>query len=104
MIVVLFMAAFLWGSGMVMGAPKRARWIMIAVLLACVTVAQFVLPEGHVVREATGSDPRLWPFLTALGAIAYGYRIVLRKVKQRAMTPEEPAAQAGTFSEAELNR
>ena len=63
MMVVLTMAAALWGIGAAMGTPRRARWIMIGILLLLVNLAQILLPEGNTLREATGGDARLWPFV-----------------------------------------
>lgn len=104
MIVVLFMAAVLWGTGMAMGTPKRARWIMILLLLLLVNLAQIFLPEGHAVREATGGDVRLWPFVMSLVAIAYGYNSLLRKLKKKIDVTTVQAEPNGSFSETELDR
>ena len=104
MIVVFFMAAVLWGTGMAMGTPKRARWIMILILLILVNLAQIFLPVGHPVREATGGDVRLWPFVMSLIAIGYGYSFLLGKVKKRVVsTPVEPP-KSNAFSDVELDR
>lgn len=102
MIVVFFMVAVLWGTGAAMGTPKRARWIMVLILMVLVTLAQVFLPAGHPVREATGGDPRFWPFVFSLLAIAYGYRFLLRKLRRRAEPVQ--AAEDDSFSEIELNR
>lgn len=104
MTVVFFMAAVLWGTGVAMGTPKRARWVMIIVLILGVTLAQFALPLGHPIREATGRDARLWPFVMSLVAIVYGYRIVLRKVKERAGTAQISTTKSDSFSNTELDR
>jgi len=105
-ILVGAMAAALWGIGMLMGAPKRARWIMIAVLLVGVVFVQVTLPSGHPLREATGGDVRLWGLLIAFAAIIAGYRVVLRKARGKALgnATEDPPKPTGTFSETELNR
>jgi len=103
MMVVLTMAAVLWGIGAAMGTPRRARWIMIGILLLLVNLAQIFLPEGNGLREATGGDVRLWPFVMALVAIGFGYRYLLNKLKQRIKTPEVKVPKAG-FSEVELDR
>ena len=49
MIMVAAMAAALWGIGIAMDAPKRARWIMIGLLLVvglslCLLASTLVLP------------------------------------------------------------
>ena len=63
MFLVLFLCAVMWGIGWVMGAPKSQRAIMVGVLLAGVILIQLVLPDGHPLREATGSSPGLWLLL-----------------------------------------
>ena len=103
MMVVLTMAAALWGIGAAMGAPRRARWIMIGILLLLVNLAQILLPEGNTLREATGGDARLWPFVITLIAIGFGYKYLLNKLKQRVKTPEVVTSKAG-FSDVELDR
>ncbi len=102
--VVLVMAAVLWGTGMAMGAPKRARWTMIAILFAAVIIAQLVLPNGHPLREATGGDARLWLLFLGFGAVGLGYRAFLRKLRSSVVEPVENTAPAGGFSDTELDR
>tara|TARA_R110002051_G_scaffold132422_3_gene206043 strand:- start:3449 stop:4489 length:1041 start_codon:yes stop_codon:yes gene_type:complete len=104
MITVLAMMGVLWGTGAAMGTPKRARWVMIVVLLGAVIALQLALPNGHPLRQATGSDVRLWLLIFAFIAIGYGYRAVLRKVKARANATHTPAAHNGPFSDIELDR
>lgn len=105
MILVGVMAAVLWGIGWAMGAPTRARWTMIGILLGAVLVVQLALPESHPLREATGRDARLWLMLAAAGGIVWAYRKWLMSMKKRAAASEPvPAPRTGTFSEAELDR
>ena len=47
MILVFAIAAVLWGIGMAMGAPHRARWTMIGILMAAVMLGHLILPDGH---------------------------------------------------------
>lgn len=101
---VFAMMAALWGIGAAMGTPKRARWIMIGVLLGCVIALQLLLPLGHPLREATGGDVRLWLLILAFAAIAYGYRAVLRKVRIKAKSSAVEPSQSGAFTEQELER
>lgn len=103
MMMVGAMAAVLWAISMAMGAPKRARWTMIAILLVCVILIQLLLPDGHGLRMATGGDVRLWLLLAGFGAVIYGYRALLGKLRKRAETPKVETS-AGTFSETELDR
>ena len=103
MIVVFAMAGVLWGMGMAMGAPKRARWTMIGILIGAVVLAQLVLPDGNPLREATGGDVRLWGLLLGFAAVGFGYRALLRMVRKRAEKPVVAVPKVG-FSNTELDR
>ena len=103
MIIVFVMAGVLWGMGMAMGAPKRARWTMIGILIGAVVLAQLVLPDGNPLREATGGDVRLWGLLLGFAAIGFGYRALLRMVRIRAEKPVVAVRKVG-FSDTELDR
>ena len=104
MIMVAAMAAALWGIGMAMGAPRQARWTMIGLLLVAVMAIQITLPDGHPLRENTGGDARLWGLILGFGALAFGYRALLRKIKERAAPVPEPRIKTDRFSETELDR
>ena len=104
MILVFAIAAVLWGIGMAMGAPHRARWTMIGILMAAVMLGHLVLPDGHPLRQATGGDLRLWLLVFGFVALAYGYRFILRRLRERAHEAEAAPVQTGTFSETELHR
>lgn len=88
---------------MAMGAPKRARWTMIGILIGAVVLAQLVLPDGNPLREATGGDVRLWGLLLGFAAIGFGYRALLRMVRKRAEKPVVAVPKVG-FSDTELDR
>ena len=103
MILVLAMAAALWGIGIVMKAPKRDRWIMIGVLMAGVIGVQLALPDGHPLREATGGDARLWALLLGFAVSVAGYRHLLGKLRAKA-APVVVTPPKGTFSDTELDR
>ncbi len=105
MIMVGFLAAVIWGVGAAMGAPRRARWVMLALLIGAVIAVQLALPTGHPLREATGGDVRLWLLLLGFGAVIWGYAAILRAVKSRAQAKPAPAAAAKAgFSDDELQR
>ncbi|ROT97748.1 HesA/MoeB/ThiF family protein [Histidinibacterium lentulum] len=108
MIMVLAMAGTLWGIGAVMGAPRQARWTMIGLLLVAVIALQVVLPEGHPLREATGSSPALWVLVLAAAALVRLYATGLGRVRARAQEAEaareRQVPDGGTFSPVELNR
>ncbi|WP_204113575.1 HesA/MoeB/ThiF family protein [Shimia biformata] len=105
MVLVLVMAAALWGVGALMGSPTRLRWQMIAVLVLAVVLAQLVLPDGNPIRTATGGSAAPWLLLLGAGALVALYRAGLVWLKARAAAPEEATAKpAGTFTETELGR
>ncbi|MBI1417743.1 MAG: molybdopterin-synthase adenylyltransferase MoeB [Limimaricola sp.] len=103
MILVGVMAAAIWGLGMLTGAPTRARWTMLAVLLGAVMLEQVLLPAGHPLREATGHDVRFWLLLVGFAAVVWAYRAGLGTLRNRARVPDAVPEQGG-FSEPELER
>ncbi len=105
MFVVFLMIAVLWGIGAAMKAPRKQRWIMTGILLGGVLIVQLILPDGHPLREATGSSPMLWALILAFGAIVYAYRLGLGKLRAAAgpsMAPEP--VDPSKLTEAELDR
>ncbi|MCF2869644.1 molybdopterin-synthase adenylyltransferase MoeB [Octadecabacter sp. G9-8] len=108
MIIVLSMAAVLWGIGWGMGAPKAARFSMIALLMIAVVAMHIILPDGHPLRENTGKEPALWIFIIVAGMVAWGYSYLLSRVRARASgAPSfgyEPPANSGPFTDTELDR
>lgn len=107
MIMVAAMAAALWGIGIAMDAPKRARWIMIGLLLVAVMALQVILPAGHPLRQATGGDARLWGLVLAFAGLIWGYRQVLRRLRQKAgpgVSPVHVPVNPDQFSDSELTR
>src|SRR6056297_863834 len=111
MLLVLVMAAVLWGIGAAMGTPRRLRWGMIAVLWGAVTLAHLVLPAGHPIRAATGGEAALWLMLGGAAVLVLVYRAGLGRLRARAGAREAEAAQAAEaqapkplFSQSELDR
>lgn len=107
MLLVLVMAAVLWGIGAAMGTPRRLRWGMIAGLWAAVVLAHLVLPEGHPVRLATGESAALWLILGGAAVLGLIYRAGLGALRARARARQAQAqapASKRLFSEAELER
>jgi molybdopterin/thiamine biosynthesis adenylyltransferase len=103
MLLVLGMAAVLWGVGALLGTPRRLRWSMIGGLWAAVVALHLVMPDGHALRMATGESPALWLMIGGAAAIAMVYRQGLRGLRRRAQADEMPQRE-GLFSEAELDR
>ena len=107
MLLVLALAAALWGLGHLMKAPRAARLYMIALLYVGVLILHLVLPDGHPLREATGQSAALWLILGGALAMVLAYRQVLVRLRARAEVREEsgrPAPVPGTFGDAELER
>jgi len=106
MLLVLVMAAVLWGVGAAMGTPRRLRWGMIAALWAGVTLAHLVLPSGHPVRLATGERAALWLMIGGAAALVLVYRAGLGALRAR-VGAREAAEEKGPkplFTETELAR
>lgn len=113
MILVVGLAALLWGLGALMGTAKKPRWIMIALLFGAVILAQLLLPAGHPIRLATGGSAALWGLLAAGLACAALYRQGLLWLKARARPEDDkpapasqdtPPAQRDHLTEPELHR
>ncbi|WP_298844051.1 molybdopterin-synthase adenylyltransferase MoeB [uncultured Roseobacter sp.] len=108
MVLVLLLAAVLWGIGHLMGAPKSARASMIGLLYVAVLALHLVLPDGHPLRMATGESPALWLIVGGFAIISFAYRQVLRRLRSRAEVTKQEKGQANgpapLFSETELNR
>ncbi|ETX30109.1 HesA/MoeB/ThiF family protein [Roseivivax isoporae] len=114
MILVLLIAATLWGLGHLMGAPRAARAYMLGLLFVAVLMLQVVLPAGHPLREATGGSAALWLVLAGLVALVLAYRAALGRVRRRAERNEAavareradaaPTAAPGSLSDTELER
>lgn len=108
MLLVLFLAALLWGIGALLGTPRRMRWTMIGVLWLGVVLLHLILPVGHPLRLATGASAAPWLLLGGFAALFMGYRAVLGRVKGRAEANQEPPpaarVRAQTFGDAELDR
>ena len=108
MLLVLILAAGLWGLGAAMGVPRRNRWATIGVLYIGVVLGQILLPDGHALRAATGGSPGLWLLLGGFAVLALAYARLLRWLRVRA-TPAEAAtapkvASPGSFADGELER
>lgn len=105
MILVAVMAGALWGIGAAMGTPRTPRFVMLAVLLGGVLLAQLALPDGHPLRQATGGEPALWFLILGFGAVIWVYRAGLGWLRGRA-GPVVPviAPRPGAFTATELGR
>ncbi|MFK7753353.1 MAG: ThiF family adenylyltransferase [Sedimentitalea sp.] len=106
MLLVMALAAGLWGLGAALGTPKTPRLVMIGALLTGVLLVQLILPFGHPLREATGGSPALWLILGGFFVLAAFYRRGLMALRKRAHAQEKsaPKPRQGSFTDAELER
>lgn len=107
MVPVLGLCAVIWGIGSLMGAPKSARFSMIAVLYVAVVCLHLTLPEGNPLRLATGESAAPWLILGGFVALALLYRYMLTALRSRASQLESQVsagADQPLFNETELNR
>lgn len=105
MLLVLGLAALIWGVGAAMKVPATARWLMLGLLYVAVLALHLILPAGHPLRMATGDTAAFWLILGAGAALILGYRMVLLRLRAKARPAAKPeAAKPGAFSETELNR
>jgi molybdopterin/thiamine biosynthesis adenylyltransferase len=107
MVLVLVMAAALWGLGHLMGTPRQARLIMLGLLYVAVLGLQVALPDGHPLREATGGSAAPWLILGGMAVLVFLYRQGLGRLRAKAEekeAEEAPAKPKGTFSTTELER
>lgn len=103
--VVLALAVALWGIGYLLRAPLRLRWGMLGLLWVAVVLLQFILPENHAFRAATGGDARGWLVLGGVVLLVVGYQFLLGWLRARA-APDAALApvSSGLFRPAELDR
>ena len=106
MLLILLLAAGLWGVGFIAGVSRSARVVSVAVLLLGVILAQLVLPDGNPLRVATGGSAAPWLILGGLAALALVYGKVLKTLRTRAATASEQelAMPSDHFTETELER
>lgn len=102
MLLVLAMAAALWGIGVMMNAPVRVRAVMLGVLWLAVVLVHLVLPYGNALRVNTGDSVVPWLMLGGVVALVLAYRAGLNWLRARAVPVAEATPQ--TFNETELNR
>lgn len=108
MLLVLALAAGLWGLGWAMGTPRGARWAMVGLLYLAVLGVQLAFPAAHPLAEATGGSLAMWLMLGGAVAIVLGYSSVLGRLRAKADEKQaQSAANEGAkalFTDTELNR
>jgi len=105
MLLVLTMAAALWGIGIVTKTPVGPRLTMIAILYLAVVAMHLVLPDGNPLRTATGHSAAPWLMLGGAIGLTLLYRAGLNWLRGKAAPAAIPApAKPGALSNAELDR
>lgn len=110
MMLVLILAAAIWGLGVYLKTPVQARALMLGLLYVGVLFVQIALPDGHPLRESLGGSPGQWLIFGGMVALIFAYRRVLGRVRAKAVVAEaardEAAAptQTGPFNDVELER
>jgi len=88
LLVFALLALIWWGGAALRIQPAIRNLAMLAVLVAAIAVNHF-LPDGHVVRQVTGQDPRFWYLVLLLGSIAIGYGYFVKFLRREAVHAEE---------------
>ncbi|WP_170606078.1 HesA/MoeB/ThiF family protein [Ruegeria arenilitoris] len=106
MLLVLALAAGLWGIGHFVGVSRTARFVSVSVLLLGVIIAQLSLPDQHPLREATGGSAAMWFILVGFAVLILMYGKVLKVLRNRAVpvSTQQITAPSDKFSETELDR
>jgi molybdopterin/thiamine biosynthesis adenylyltransferase len=102
--LVLALAAGIYGLGWRLGTPVALRWMALAGLWGGVVLAHLVLPSGNDLRGMLGGDARTWGVLGAVLVALYAYRRWLDFMKLKAISMQPANAAAGPFRPAELER
>ena len=104
MLLVLGLAAALWGVGAAMGTPRSLRWGMIGLLWLAVVLLHLLLPAGHALRMATGESAAFWLLLGGFVSIVLAYRAGLRRLKAKAQPQAAPNTAPQAFTATQLER
>lgn len=84
MLFVFGLILLIWSVGALTGLSTAYRTMLIGLLLSVIVLAHFVLPEDHVLREATGGDATLWFVVLVIGVLIGLYSMFLGAMRARA--------------------
>ncbi|MFW2541305.1 HesA/MoeB/ThiF family protein [Primorskyibacter sp. 2E107] len=106
MTLIFLLIAALWFVGHLMGAPVRARLVMMGILYVGLVVGHLVLPEGNGLRQATGGSAAGWLILGGLIGLGLVYAFAVKRLKAASERREQgnTPAKAGVFEDGELDR
>lgn len=105
--LIVVIAAAIWGIGMFLGTPKTMRWIMIGILYLAVIAMHLVLPDGHVWRLATGTSAAPWLIFGGMAVLVVIYRSGLVWLRNKAIGAKDTqmtAPNPDKFTDTEINR
>lgn len=94
MILVLALAALIWGIAALLGIGRSGRVVALALLFAIVLAMQVLLPTDHPARAATGGSLQHWLLLAGCVALIGLYARGLAALKARASRGDEPHSDA----------
>lgn len=104
MALVMGLALALWMVGYSLGAPIRARLMMIGLLYVGVLLIHVAMPEGSSLRQSVGGSLGEWLVLGGSVGIVWAYSKGLNAVKDRARLNAPPDKSSKETSVAELER
>ncbi|MDU8943716.1 HesA/MoeB/ThiF family protein [Ovoidimarina sediminis] len=104
MLLFLCLAAGLWLLGRMLGAPRSARWIMIALLYVAILAITIAFPDTHPLQSLAGGTTAEWLVLGGLVAAVWAYSMGLRQLKSRVRPENQPQNDAARSSETEIER
>jgi molybdopterin/thiamine biosynthesis adenylyltransferase len=102
--LVLVLAAGLWGLGVLLKTPVKARLGMLGLLYLGVLATQATLPAGHALRAAIGGTVQSWLALGVIAALVAGYAAFVGLLRRRAQPKAPEPEDEGPFHPAELER
>ena len=88
MLLVLGLAALIWGAGAAFGQPRERRIVVLGMLFGLVIGLNLLLPQAHPLRVATGGSDRSSILSTSLLALCLAAKCT---AGGRAPTPVQSA-------------
>ncbi len=104
MLLFLCLAAGLWALGHFVGAPRSARWLMIALLYVAILAVTVAFPDGHPLQAMAGGTTAEWLVLGGLVAAVWAYSVGLKELRRRVRSENKPKDESGRSSETEIER
>ncbi|KFI32540.1 molybdopterin biosynthesis protein [Haematobacter missouriensis] len=93
MLVVLLLAAAIWGLAAAFGIRREIHWLAIGLLYVAVLALLVVLPEGATLRGWLGWSVGAWLVLGGAGLAVWSYVRLLGRLRMRARSAGVPGAE-----------